>query len=78
MIRKIVLSLACAYGVGLSFYAAWWYPRDMNQLNLAVSRGDATTELRHRLNTWGNVNTLLLSNLIALISFVAITNKSTD
>ena len=71
--RKFILSLACAYGLGLSLYSAWWYPRDMHQLEVSVQAGNPAAELRHRLNTWGNVNTLLLSNLIFIVSFAALT-----
>ena len=60
----------------MSAYGAWWYPRDMHQLEIAVRQGDTNVELRHRINTWGNVGTILLSNLIAIIAFAAIGSKS--
>lgn len=73
--RNFLLSAACIYGIVLSAYGAWWYPRDMKQLEIAVRNGDSKVELRHRINTWGNVGTILLANLIAVTSFAAITKK---
>ena len=75
--RNFLLSVACVYGLALSVYGAWWYPRDMKQLEIAVRNGDSKVELRHRINTWGNVGTILLANLIAVTSFAAI-NKNTS
>jgi len=76
--KKIILSLTCAYGVALSAYGAWWYPRDMNQLEIAVQQKNEVVELRHRINTWGNVGTILLANLIAIISFASIESKQSN
>ena len=73
--RNIVLSLTCAYGIAMSGYGAWWYPRDMYQLAIAVEQKNEKVELRHRINTWGNVGTILLSNLIAIVSFASIGAK---
>ena len=73
--RNVVLSLTCAYGIAMSAYGAWWYPRDMHQLAIAVEQKNETVELRHRINTWGNVGTILLSNLIAIVSFASIGAK---
>ena len=75
--RNILLSVACIYGLALSAYGAWWYPKDMRQLEIAVQEGNTNVELRHRINTWGNVGTILLSNLIAIVSFAAIASKPT-
>lgn len=74
--RNIFLSVAFIYGLTLSGYAAWWYPRDMHQLQKAVQHGDSKIELRHRINTWGNVGTILLSNLIAIVAFASISSSS--
>ena len=74
--RDIILSLTCAYGIALSAYGAWWYPRDMHHLAIAVEQKNTTVELRHRINTWGNVGTILLANLIAIVSFASIGGNS--
>ena len=76
--RNIILAFACAYGVALSAYGAWWYPRDMHQLEIAVQQKNEAVELRHRINTWGNVGTILLANLIAIISFASIGSKQSN
>ena len=77
--RNFLLSAACVYGLALSAYGAWWYPRDMKQLEIAVRHGDSKVELRHRINTWGNVGTILLANLIAVTAFAGVKkNPSTE
>ena len=47
----------------------------MHQLEIAVHKGDANVELRHRINTWGNVGTILLANRISIVAFAAIASK---
>ena len=76
--RNIVLSLTCAYGIAMSAYGAWWYPRDMHQLAIAVEQKNENVELRHCINTWGNVGTILLADLIAIISFASIGSKHSN
>ena len=63
--KNIHLSLAFIYGLGMSVYGLGWYGKDMAQLNAAVANGDRHVELRHRINTWGNVGTILFAQLIA-------------
>jgi hypothetical protein len=50
----------------------------MHQLEIAVQQKNEAVELRHRINTWGNVGTILLANLIAIISFAFIGSKQSN
>lgn len=63
--KNFLLSLAFIYGIGMSAYGLWWYDKDMGQLEKAVANGNEHVEMRHRINTWGNVGTILLAQLIA-------------
>ena len=63
--KNFLLSLAFIYGIGMSAYGLWWYDKDMGQLEKAVATGNEHVEMRHRINTWGNVGTILLAQLIA-------------
>ena len=63
-----MLSLAFIYGVGMSIYGAQWYLKDMAVLEDAVRIGNEHVEMRHRINTWGNVHTILMANLIVVVS----------
>ena len=63
--KNFLLSLAFIYGIGMSAYGLWWYDKDMGQLEKAVATGNEHVEMRHRINTWGNVGTILLAQIIA-------------
>ena len=69
---------AARAGICMSIYGLWWYEHDMVQLNKAVLNGDEHVELRHRINTWGNVGTILLAQLIATTSLAGISCKSNN
>jgi len=66
--KNFFLSLAFLYGVGMSVYGANWYLKDMKALEQAVRSGNEHIEMRHRINTWGNVYTILMANLISVVA----------
>jgi len=68
--KNLLLSLAFLYGLGMSIYGSQWYLKDMAQLESAVQSGNSKVELRHRINTWGNVHTILMGNLISVVALV--------
>ena len=74
--KNILLSLAFIYGLGMSVYGLGWYGKDMAQLNAAVANGDRHVELRHRINTWGNVGTILLAQLIATTALAGMSRSA--
>ncbi len=74
--KNILLSLAFIYGLGMSVYGLGWYGKDMAQLNAAVANGNQHVELRHRINTWGNVGTILLAQLIATTAIAGMSRSS--
>lgn len=74
--KNILLSLAFIYGLGMSVYGLDWYGKDMAQLNAAVANGNRHVELRHRINTWGNVGTILLAQLIATTAIAGMSRSS--
>ena len=57
----------------MSLYGAQWYLKDMAELEKAVQSGDTKIELRHRINTWGNVHTILMANLISVVALTGFT-----
>ena len=63
----------------MTLYGADWYLKDMKMLEIAVQNGNSKVELRHRINTWGNVGTILMANLIATVAIAGMnTSKSKD
>lgn len=74
--KNILLSLAFIYGLGMSAYGLWWYDKDMGQLEKAVATGNQHVEMRHRINTWGNVGTILISQLIATTAIAGMSRSS--
>ena len=58
----------------MSLYGAQWYLKDMAELERAVQSGNSKIELRHRINTWGNVHTILMANLIAVVALTGLTS----
>ena len=61
----------------MSVYGADWYLKDMKALEQAVRTGNEHIEMRHRVNTWGNVHTILMANLISVIAITGMhSNKS--
>ncbi len=73
--KNILLSVAFIYGLGMSVYGLNWYGKDMTQLNAAVANGNQHVELRHRINTWGNVGTILFAQLIATTALVGMSRS---
>lgn len=74
--KNFLLSLAFLYGVGMTFYGANWYLKDMKMLEIAVQTGNSKIEMRHRINTWGNVGTILMANLIATVAIAGMSPYS--
>ena len=74
--KNFLLSLAFIYGLGMSAYGLWWYDKDMGQLEKAVATGNEHVEMRHRINTWGNVGTILLAQLIATTAIAGMSQAS--
>ena len=72
--KNFLLSIALVYGLGMSLYGAQWYLKDMAELERAVQSGNSKIELRHRINTWGNVHTILMANLIAVVALTGFTS----
>ena len=72
--KNFLLSIALVYGLGMSLYGAQWYLKDMAELERAVQSGNSKIELRHRINTWGNVHTILMANLIAVVALTGLTS----
>lgn len=70
--KNFLLSIAFVYGLGMSVYGAQWYFKDMAQLETAVQSGDTKIELRHRINAWGNVHTILMANLISVVALTGL------
>ena len=66
--KNFLLSLAVFYGIGMSLYGSAWYLKDIKQLETAVRIGNEHVEMRHRINTWGNVGTILLANLMVIVA----------
>jgi len=73
--KKILLSLAVLYGIGMSIYGSAWYLKDIKQLESAVRLGNEHVEMRHRINTWGNVGTILLANLMVITAIAGFDSK---
>ena len=73
--KNFFLSLALFYGVGMSLYGADWYLKDMNVLEEALRSGNEHVEMRHRINTWGNVHTILMGNLITVVAIAGMNSK---
>ena len=76
--KNFFLSLVFIYGLGMSLYGAQWYLKDMTQLEKAVQSGNTKIELRHRINTWGNVHTILMANLISVVAITGLSLQSRD
>ena len=76
--KNTLLSIALVYGLGMSAYSAWWYERDMKHLNAAVANGDSKVELRHRINVWGDVVSILGGNIISVIALSGIKPKKNN
>ena len=72
--KNFFLSIALVYGLGMSLYGAQWYLKDMAELEKAVQSGNSKIELRHRINTWGNVHTILMANLISVVALTGFTS----
>ena len=47
----------------------------MAVLEQAVASGNEHVEMRHRINTWGNVHTILMANLIIVVSIAGFNNS---
>jgi len=73
--KNFLLSLAFIYGLSMSVYGLSWYDKDMAQLNAAVVNGNRHVELRHRINTWGNVGTILFAQLIAITALAGMSRS---
>ena len=59
----------------MSLYGAQWYLKDMAVLETAVQTGNEHVEMRHRINTWGNVHTILMANLICVVAIAGFTSS---
>ena len=73
--KNFLLSLAVLYGIGMSIYGSAWYLKDIKQLEIAVRTGNEHVEMRHRINTWGNVGTILLANLMTIVAITGFDTK---
>ena len=73
--KNFLLSLAVLYGIGMSIYGSAWYLKDIKQLETAVRTGNEHVEMRHRINTWGNVGTILLANLMTIVAITGFESK---
>ena len=73
--KNRILTLAFVYGIGMAIYGSVWYVKDIRQLEVAVFTGNSKVELRHRINTWGNVGTILFANLISTVAIAGINSK---
>ena len=73
--KNSLLTLAFVYGVGMAIYGSVWYVKDIRQLEIAVYTGNSKVELRHRINTWGNVGTIMFANLISTVAIAGINSK---
>ena len=73
--KNFLLYLAVLYGLGMSIYGSAWYLKDIKQLETAVRTGNEHVEMRHRINTWGNVGTILLANLMTIIAITGFESK---
>lgn len=76
--KNFLLTLAFIYGAGMAVYGSVWYVKDIRQLEIAVRTGNNNVELRHRINTWGNVGTILIANLISTVSLAGMSSKNKD
>ena len=74
--KNFVLFLGAIYGIAMSLYGVHWYLKDIKQLEFAVNSGNKHVEMRHRINTWGNVGTILLANLIVINSIAGFSRGS--
>ena len=50
----------------------------MKQLEIAVATGNRHVEIRHRINTWGNVGTILLANLMTITAISGLGKMKKD
>jgi len=48
----------------------------MNMLEIAVRTNNSKVEMRHRINTWGNVGTILMANLIATVAIAGMNTSN--
>ena len=74
--KNTLLSLSLIYSIGMALYGANWYFKDMRMLEIAVANGQTHIEMRHRINTWGNVGTILLANLMSIVSITGFSRRS--
>lgn len=74
--KNTLLSLSLIYSIGMALYGANWYLKDMRMLEIAVANGQTHIEMRHRINTWGNVGTILLANLMSIVSITGFSHRS--
>ena len=70
--KNFLLTLGAIYGIGMAVYGADWYLKDIKQLEIAVRTGNEHVEMRHRINTWGNVGTILFANLMTITAIAGI------
>lgn len=73
--KNLFLSLAILYGIGMGVYGSAWYLKDIKQLESAVRTGNEHVEMRHRINTWGNVGLILLANLMTIVAITGLETK---
>lgn len=73
--KNFLLTIGAIYGIGMSLYGVDWYLKDIKQLETAVQIGNKHVEIRHRINTWGNVSTILLANLITVSAIAGISSR---
>ena len=73
--KNFFLSLGIIYSLGMSIYGSAWYLKDIKQLETAVRTGNEHVEMRHRMNTWGNVGTILLANLMTIVAITGLESK---
>ena len=74
--KNFFLSLSIIYSIGLAVYGADWYLKDMKHLETAVTSGNNKVEMRHRINTWGNVGTILFANLMTVVAITGLSSRS--
>jgi hypothetical protein len=76
--KNFLLVLAFIYGAGMAVYGSVWYVKDIRQLEKAVATNNYEVEMRHRINTWGNVGTILFANLISTVAIAGINTSVTN
>lgn len=76
--KNFLLTISIIYSIGMGIYGVDWYFKDMKQLEIAVATGNRHVEIRHRINTWGNVGTILLANLMTITAISGLGKMKKD